>query len=241
PSPRRLTPAAARELIRGAMEARRPETWETGEHQRRRPLTIGVFGDTSAEEIAAVTREVDLDGVQLHGLAGPGGDAVRRALGGRDRPLLVIRAVPVDPESGSADLLAQAIVAARREADVVLVDTKGAGRFGGSGRSFAWSLVRDAAGGGPLLVAGGIGPENVQAALRESGAWGVDVSSGIEQSPGVKDLALMGQVVAKVGAIADTGAWVWARACPGMTAGAGATLPPGAAVCAGGEDPSQEG
>ena len=198
PSPRRLTPAAARDLIQSAARA---------STSRRPAITIGVFGDASAGEIAAVVREVDLDGVQLHGLVGPGGDAVRTALAGlgrpltgRDRPLLVIQAVPVDPENASAESVARMVTAARAEADVVLLDTKAGGRFGGSGRVFRWSLAREAAVEGPLLVAGGIGPESVDAALGESGTWGVDVSSGVEQSPGIKDPALMKDLIARTGA-----------------------------------------
>ena len=90
-------------------------------------------------------------------------------------------------------------------------------------------------------MAGGIGPENVQTALRESGAWGVDVSSGVERAPGIKDRGLMGEVVANAGMSAGAGAWVWARACPGTTAGAGATQLPDAAADAGGADRPQEG
>jgi len=86
----------------------------------------------------------------------------------------------------------------------VLLDTHVDGRFGGSGYAFPWELAGEAArelGPGPaFLVAGGIGPGNARKALARSGAWGVDVSSGVESSPGVKDHGLMERLVAQVGA-----------------------------------------
>jgi phosphoribosylanthranilate isomerase len=187
PSPRRLTPGAARRLLRDA---------DLGPGL---PLAIGVFGDSPADEIAWVVEEVGLDGVQLHGSDGSGGRAVRRELGGQEDPLVVIQAVPVDPQELNAAALRAAVAAAHEEADVVLLDTKASGRFGGTGTVFPWRLAREAANGTPLLIAGGIGPDNVAAALRESDAWGVDVSSGIEQSPGIKDAGLMKRLFAQAG------------------------------------------
>jgi len=189
PSPRRLTPAAARELIRAAREA--PES-------RLPPLAIGVFGDEPAEEIALIVGEAGLDGVQLHGLAGPPAEEVRAAVGRRDDPLLIIKALPVAPDATRLDDLAAAAAAAGEEADVVLLDTKTAGRFGGSGTAFPWRLAREAAEDVPLLVAGGIGPGNVREALGESGAWGVDVSSGVELTPGIKDAGLLAGLFTEV-------------------------------------------
>jgi phosphoribosylanthranilate isomerase len=187
PSPRRVTPGAARRLLsQAAMEA-------------TLPLKVGVFTDATADEIAWVVEEVGLDGVQLHGVLGPGGKAVRRAVGDWERPLFVIQAVPVDPEQTPAGEIKEAVAEACEEADVVLLDTSARGRFGGTGVAFPWHLAREVSEGTPVLVAGGVNPENVADALRESGAWGVDVSSGIEQSPGIKDPALMRRLFAEVG------------------------------------------
>jgi phosphoribosylanthranilate isomerase len=72
-----------------------------------------------------------------------------------------------------------------------LFDTRSAGRFGGTGTPFPWHLAREAAGDIPFLVAGGIGPSNAAEAVAASGAIGVDVSSGLESSPGVKDPDLL--------------------------------------------------
>jgi phosphoribosylanthranilate isomerase len=79
-SPRRLAPKAARRLIQDAVDL--AEAQSLGDH---RPLMIGVFGDDSAGEVAETVIEAGLDGVQLHGSAGPSGSEVRAALGGRRR------------------------------------------------------------------------------------------------------------------------------------------------------------
>jgi phosphoribosylanthranilate isomerase len=214
PSPRRLTPAAARELIQGAAAsvlpgaARLPGASDPPLQSvsvPRFPLTVGVFSDVPAGEIARVVEEVDLDAVQLHATEGPGGNAVRAAIAGRDRPLLVIQAVPVAADAADGQALGEAVAVARSQADVVLLDTRTAGRFGGTGTVFSWRLARET-GEGALLIAGGIGPQNVETALRESNAWGIDVSSGVERSPGVKDAALMRRLFAQV-SIAHQAAW----------------------------------
>jgi phosphoribosylanthranilate isomerase len=240
PSPRRLEPGAARGLLEAAGLGRSfPGSASSARagatHGAGAPLTVGVFTDADAGEIARVVGEVGLDAVQLHGIGGPSAGAVAAALGGRQRTVLIIRALPVDPGEGDPTGLRQAVAEAGAYADIVLLDTRvsvraraasaggtsaeaggcaatsapsGAG-FGGSGTVFRWRLAREAAptappGAGaeaeqpPLLVAGGIGPDNVLAALSESGAWGVDVSSGIESSPGIKDKRLMEQLVTRV-------------------------------------------
>ncbi len=226
PSPRRLEPGAARGLLEAAGLGRNAAAEAGGpagaaahggaararrgaEARDTAPLTVGVFTDADPGEIARVAAEVGLDAVQLHGLSGPSTGEVAAALGGRARTVLVIRALPVDPAESDPAALHAALEGARAEADIVMLDTNaqtGSG-FGGSGTVFRWRLVREAAPSGkeappeglpPLLVAGGIGPDNVAAALNESGAWGVDVSSGVESAPGIKDIALMERLVARV-------------------------------------------
>jgi phosphoribosylanthranilate isomerase len=126
---------------------------------------------------------------------------VRAALAGWELPLLIIQAVPVAPEGVGASALRSLMAAARKEADLILLDTGAAGRFGGTGIAFPWGVAREAGEAAPFLVAGGIGPENARAALNESGAWGVDVSSGIEVWPGIKDARLMERLLDQVGAL----------------------------------------
>jgi phosphoribosylanthranilate isomerase len=100
---------------------------------------------------------------------------------------MIIQAVPVPAEGLAAAQLREAATAAQDDADLLLFDTRSQGRFGGSGATFPWELAADAAGDTPFLVAGGLGPENARQALAASGALGLDVSSGVESEPGVKD------------------------------------------------------
>jgi phosphoribosylanthranilate isomerase len=199
PSPRRLTPAAARRLLdglagaSGAGLAAKPGMGESGEtfgaHRDLRPdpLFVGVFGDASAEEIGEVAGLVGLDAVQLHGTGVPEAKGLRAALSSLGRAVIVIKAVPVDPGRMDVAHLREAVARARDKADLVLLDTRTDRSFGGTGATFPWTLAAEVADGFPFLVAGGIGPANVRTALDQSGAWGVDVSSGVERSPGIKD------------------------------------------------------
>ncbi len=212
PSPRRVTLEQARELAAVARATAQGGPWPA-------PLVVGVFAEVTAEEVASVAAAVGLDAVQLHGRQSPAIGVVRTALakewqerrapgapsGGLGAPShrppfsappLIIRALPVPVGEAQAGELAQAAAAVREQgADFILFDTlarTGAqAQFGGTGTAFAWQAVREAARSGAVLIAGGIGPGNVVEALRQSGAWGVDVSSGVEFAPGRKDHALM--------------------------------------------------
>jgi len=241
PSPRRLTPAAARELVDRVASTLCAAPGSSSGLARRAapahkvtpsPLTVGVFGDVPAAEVARIVEQVGLDAVQLHGGSGPEAGLVREALAGWEPPLrlagpcpvagrsgggsnpgrprtgsapeegsrgvLIIQAVPVTPRERDRHALRDLVERARAGADLVLLDTREAGRFGGTGAPFPWELAQGSAAGSPLLVAGGIDPDNVRTALEESSAWGVDVSSGVEVSPGVKDARLMERLFAQV-------------------------------------------
>jgi len=231
PSPRRLAPDAARRLIERAAETApsAPELVQASADDQgafafpafpaAASLAVGVFGDVAAEEVARTVEQVGLDAVQLHGRSGPSAGSVRQALAGWERPLrlaggrraetpqgiLIIQAVPVDAHESDPRTLRERIERARADADLILLDSREAGRFGGTGAPFPWGLAAEAAAGSPLLVAGGIGPDNARAALERSAAWGVDVSSGVEVSPGVKDVRLMEQLFVRLAESGATG------------------------------------
>jgi phosphoribosylanthranilate isomerase len=164
---------------------------------------FGVFRDADPEVVTEVVRVAGLDGVQLHGDETPSELVRVRALveGRREdapgRPLLVVKALGVDPDGGSARDLAARAAAYEGVADLILLDSAVAGRSGGTGVGFRWELARSMVACGPVLVAGGITPETAVDAARRSGAWGIDVSSGIEVGPGVKEEGSMRRLFAE--------------------------------------------
>ena len=152
-----------------------------GLRARRVALTVDA-DDSTLDEIVAAGRP---DILQLHGTESPERvAAVQRRFG-----LPVMRALSI----GSAADLAR-IPAFDAMADLLLFDAPApvaAARPGGNGASFDWSLLRGLATRAPWLLAGGLNPGNVAAALAATGANGVDVSSGVELAPGLKDPRLI--------------------------------------------------
>jgi phosphoribosylanthranilate isomerase len=130
-------------------------------------ITVGVFRDERPERVAEIVNTVGLRGAQLHGRE-PLSD-VRYV---RERVPLVIQAFAAGDPAVAA--------AATGPADVVLIDAPAPG----SGRAFDWALAERPPGGMRLLLAGGLTPGNVGPAIRQVRPWGVDVSSGVETSPG---------------------------------------------------------
>jgi phosphoribosylanthranilate isomerase len=134
---------------------------------------VGVFVDATAAEIDDAVARVGLDRVQLHGAEDP---AFCSRFAAR-----AIRAVRV---AAAADLDALA----RYDAPLFLLDAPDPG----SGRRFDWELARSAhAFGRPFFLAGGLTPDNVAAAVAATRPFGVDVASGVESAPGIKDIDKM--------------------------------------------------
>jgi len=130
-----------------------------------------------------VSRLPDVAAVQLHGKETPQDVAGFKALAPR---VTVVKAIGV---STREDLERVKDFTA---ADMFLLDAKpppGADREGGFGRAFDWSILEGFDPGKPWVLSGGLTPENVAEAIRISGAKAVDVSSGVEARPGVKDQA----------------------------------------------------
>jgi phosphoribosylanthranilate isomerase len=174
--PRNLAASRAREVLDGAQ----------GGADR-----VGVFGDADVATIARTVREARLDIVQLH--ADPGPDAVRairEATGA-----LVWAVVRVD---GVVE--ASALQALWEAADALVLDSKVKGVLGGSGTSFDWSAAEQAARAraGPLVVAGGLTAANVGEAIESLAPEIVDVSSGVESAPGIKDHARIADFIEAV-------------------------------------------
>jgi phosphoribosylanthranilate isomerase len=136
-------------------------------------LKVGVFVDAAPGEVAAAVAAAGLDVVQLHGREDPG----RYALPGV-RLWQVVRTGAGEAATGPACI------------DAYLVDTYSEQSPGGTGRVGDWAAARAfvSAAGRPVILAGGLTPDNVRAAVAAVGPWGVDVSSGVEFAPGKKDI-----------------------------------------------------
>ncbi|CAM4069907.1 phosphoribosylanthranilate isomerase [Paracoccus yeei] len=175
-SPRHVTPEQAAELA------------------TRVPVGIarvGLFVDPNDAALQSVLGRVPLDIVQLHGTETPARVAEVKALTG----LPVMKAVGI-AEPADLDQLWDYGLAA----DMLLVDAKpprDATLPGGNGLAFDWRLLVGRQMLKPWLLAGGLTPENVNAAIRLTRAQGVDVSSGVESAPGVKDAERIRQFVAR--------------------------------------------
>ena len=133
---------------------------------------VGVFVNETAETVNRIADRCGLDAVQLHGDESP---AFCRKIRHR-----VIKAVRVK-DAGSLKGLS------RYPVDGFLLDTYKEDQRGGTGEVFDWDLARRAKKYGPIIIAGGLNPGNVKAAIQKAQPYGVDVSSGVEQSPGKKD------------------------------------------------------
>ncbi len=149
------------------------------------PRRVGLFVNPALDEIAAVLAVFSLDILQIHGSAELA-RAIRAAFG---RP--VWRALGI---ASAADL-----PRAAEGADALLLDArppKGATRPGGNAQAFDWTLLQGWQAPSPWLLAGGLTPDNVAAAISISGTPAVDVSSGVERGPGEKDPALIRAFIA---------------------------------------------
>src|SRR6266700_2263651 len=153
---------------------------------------VGVFPALEAHQIAGIAQECGLTTVQLHG--GVNLELVRQLDEIFNGQVKLIQTVhwQVDADVASAAVVAQQL----RQIDAdglvgrVLIDTKVGSNLGGTGVSFDWDAARatlaEAGIGLKLIVAGGLRAENVADAIRRLNPWGVDVASGVEQSPGRK-------------------------------------------------------
>ena len=135
---------------------------------------VGVFADSSLQEVAETLQFCCLDLAQLHGSESPG---FCQELFPR-----VIKAFRVKDES-VLDLLP------RYKASAYLLDSYHEALKGGTGQSFNWEIARKARRYGRIVLSGGLTPENVRQAITEVQPFAIDVSSGVESRPGVKDHA----------------------------------------------------
>jgi phosphoribosylanthranilate isomerase len=148
-----------------------------------RALLVGVFVDASAEEVARIRDEVGLGCVQLHGDEPP--ELLARFLPHAYKALRV-------RGDGILDEVR------RYGGEYVLLDAYVKGAPGGTGATFDWSLAAQVAKERKLALAGGLTPRNVGEAVRVVRPFCVDVASGVESAPGVKDRELVRALMAEV-------------------------------------------
>jgi phosphoribosylanthranilate isomerase len=159
PSPRRISVERAREIIKVLP-----------------PLvqTVGVFVNEDPEKVLSTAAACGLDILQFHG------DESAAYCSSFDRR--VIKAVRLQSRD-DLDKLSKYV----NVVDALLLDTYVANKLGGTGITFDWKLAVEARRYGRIILAGGLNPENVAAAISMVKPYAVDASSGLEQSPGAKD------------------------------------------------------
>jgi phosphoribosylanthranilate isomerase len=161
-SPRCVAPERAREI---------------GDAIAKRARLVGVFVNEAADRIREIESLAGLDLVQFHG-----DERVDEVAPFADRAIRALR-LEGPPD---ADLLAP-----WRGVWGFLVEARHPSLYGGSGEPWAYEMIGSLPRERPLFVAGGVGPANVGQVLAATASWGVDVCSGVEAAPGVKDEALL--------------------------------------------------
>jgi anthranilate synthase/indole-3-glycerol phosphate synthase/phosphoribosylanthranilate isomerase len=158
------------------------------EEASRRPLVVGVFQNQSPDFIKQIVAECGLDLVQLHGQEG----MMAASEDNCGVPAIRVVDIETDPETGKAtsDAVENLLQSVTSDPMAILLDTsiKGSKEGGGTGVTFDWAIAEKIQNSGlPVIIAGGLTPDNVKDAVMSVRPWGVDVSSGLEASPGKKD------------------------------------------------------
>ncbi len=170
PSPRQVTYEKARDIVTAVRT------------QKRSLPAAGVFVNMPAATVNAVAAFCELDWVQLSG------DETWEYCQQIEKP--VIKAVHVSRSLAEGELLSHLENGQRilgSQPPIYLLDTLVEHKYGGTGQAFGWQIARQAAARFPLIIAGGLRPENVGQVVTRLIPWGVDVSSGVETN-GIKDV-----------------------------------------------------
>jgi phosphoribosylanthranilate isomerase len=165
---------------RSARRCPRAEAEAIGAALHRRTEVAGVFVNAHLDEVAEAADAIGLTLLQFHGDEGP----VYCAEAARRTGAKVIKAARVAGRSDIRDLRAF-------QTDFHLLDAYVPDRPGGTGKTFAWELFAEHPRDRPLILSGGLSPENVGEAVAAVHPFAVDVASGVELEPGVKDPARM--------------------------------------------------
>jgi phosphoribosylanthranilate isomerase len=157
-----------------------------------RPAIVGVFVNLPAKEVNAISCECGLDLIQLSG------DESLEFCQEIDLP--VIKTIHVSESSSFKEInetIAKGTQIGSKNKITFLLDTQIKGSYGGTGHAFNRQIAKEVSKSNRVIIAGGLGPENIDNLLKEVNPWGVDVSSGVETG-GKKDLAKIKEFIQKV-------------------------------------------
>src|SRR6056297_1101066 len=171
-SPRYIEPSEAGAII----------NWLEG------PEKVGVFVNQPLDDVNRISKETGLNYVQLHGNETPEYCSLV------EKP--IIKVIHIEEESVDY-LLKHQIEQYAEIVDFFLFDTKIDGLWGGTGKSFDWSLIKDMDVDIPFFLSGGLNTSNVKEAIRTVQPYAIDVSSSLEQKPGLKDFEKIESFMAK--------------------------------------------
>lgn len=169
---------------------------------RHKAALVGVFVNEEPATTAVLATDLGLDYIQLHGDETPEDVAtliskvkIMTMLDftrtGVWRNVQIIKALRTGPALEKTD-----IAAYRRHCPLLLVDSYSSNAYGGTGKTADWAAAKRICAKGPTLLAGGITPDNVAAAITTTAPWGIDLSSGVEERPGIKDHGKLRQLFA---------------------------------------------
>lgn len=183
-SPRYVEPAVAKEIL----------SWVTGPEVAA-PQPVGVFVNENASAVINRCRDVGFRIAQLHGHESSEDCKMIHEAG-----IPVIKAFQVVNDASSEQL--QALIQPYTNAvDHILLDTHSTSLWGGTGESFNWRIAREISSSNSTFLAGGISPNNVAEAVETMRPFAIDVSSSVEEAPGIKDFHKLGALFDAVRAL----------------------------------------
>ncbi|MCR9131977.1 MAG: phosphoribosylanthranilate isomerase [bacterium] len=150
------------------------------------PNKVGVFMDQPLDDVNVLAKFSGIDYVQLHG------QETIEYCQLIEKP--IIKVIHVGETSTKEEIEAQ-VALYSKVAEFLLFDTKANGKFGGTGITFDWSLLNEIADDTPFFLAGGLTPENVSEAIESVRPYAVDLNSGVEEEPGLKDFEKIEQLM----------------------------------------------